>query len=186
MYLTVGATGVGDEKKFDLDKIYDDHRVVDEGTYHVALLLEIARWALEEGVSLEDTHPLYIFDAQMWDDDSTLKVDAGNGEGAWHLEVAKLAWYLKQQYDTDRQFAYLSQNHWKYIDFDDLDTEFDDNYSDEFNGDYSEYAIEWMSNSGESIPDHLEPYFDFEEYGKSLIEGMVEYEWNGCTYLYHQ
>lgn len=191
MFLTISGT-VASEFKVDLDKLANYvNDVVDVDTLHSAIVVDVARWALSEGISVSDTYPLYIYDAEIWEGEPADKqIDAGPDSETWMREVAELTWFVyhaKTYLDRDQVFAWLNKQHWKYVNFDNLEDDIAENYSQEFNGDHEDFAKEWMSNyCDESIPDHLEEFFDYQAYGERLISEMIEYEWNGTTYLYHQ
>lgn len=199
MYFTFDASGTDSQGEFDnklglSDLIDNDARVTDVESLHAVIVVTLAEWCIEKGVSLDDAFPLYLYDAEIWDNDTSLRVDAGPDTdfNVWTKELAQLAWYIEgtdsNYVDKDQVFAFLSDNHWKYINFDSLEDEVNDNYHTELtDNDYEEFAREYMSNfTCESLPAHLEAYFDFEAYGADLVNDFSQLEWNGRTFLYHQ
>jgi hypothetical protein len=188
MKLNVSSPNIDSDAEFDLDDLMDNMDMVDdEGTLHTALIIEIARWSLEHGQPFDDAYPTYVEDDnghELWvHGDSQSNPD-------WIKEVAQFAWFIRQEKDSwvddDLIFAYVNGEDWRYVDFDRL-SDWQDNYSQEYEGDAEEFARQWMSDVGdESLPDHLEPYFDYESYGEAMLNDYNQYEWNDRTFLFHQ
>ena len=195
MFLTFDAHGVTSvsetDFKLDLSGVMDnDDNVVCADTLYTSLLFRLAKWALERGISYDEIFPLYIHDAQYWDNDLSKRLDAGSGDDGWLKEIAQFAWFVEQDadsyIDSDQVFAVVNTLGWKYVDFDDLKSVIEDDYSREFDDDYEDFAREWMSDTGDGLPDHLEHHFDYDSYGRDLVESYEKYEWNDRTFLYNQ
>lgn len=69
------------------------------------------------------------------------------------------------------------------FDPDDFKKDWDENYRGRFE-DAASYAQDWHENAGEKIPEHLEPYIDWERYGTDLLRDMETYENGGYTYVF--
>lgn len=185
MYLTVEhAQNIEGAYKVDLSELIELPLCSGEETLQSLIVIKLATWALSLGASVSDVYPMSIFD------DNGLELDAGPSDNPdWIEEVAKFAWYVEvgrdNWIDPDQIFAVVDGVGWKWFDFDDMEQSVTDEYRSEFDGDYEDYAIEWMSDTGESIPDHLESHFDFESYGQELVGELSEYKWNDRTFLYH-
>lgn len=185
MYLTVEhAENIEDARKIDLSRLMELDVCLDEDVLQTLIVIEVARWALELGTSFDGVYPMYIHD------DNDIELDAGSSDNPdWIKEVAQFAWFVEQGsdswVDSDQIFAVVDGVGWKWVDFDNLDDAVTDEYRSEFDGDYEEYAKEWMSEIDDGLPDHLEPYFDYEAYGEAMVQELNEYKWNGRTFLYH-
>lgn len=187
MKIHVSSPNIDTDADFDLDDLMDNlDMVVDMETLHTALIIEIARWSLEHGAPFTDAYPTYVED----DNGNELWVHGDfTSNPEWIKEVAQFAWFIRQEKDSwvddDLIYAYVNGEDWRYVDFDSL-KDYEDNYSQEYDGDAEEFGRNWMYECGEGLPDNLEPYFDYERYGEDLLEGYNQYEWNGNTYLFHQ
>lgn len=191
MFLTIDAHGwTGGPAQIDLTGLYDDNEAVNAGALHTLLIIRLAQGAIRRGVGFDDITPLFIYDQSIWETpDISKAISVGDVDG-WIKEVAQLAWHIEAMPswgDTDQVYAYLNDCHWQYIDFDKLEDEVSENYHSEFDGDYEDFAREWMSNFGEGdLPDHLQSHFDYHSYGEELVEGFSQLEWNDRTFLYNQ
>ena len=115
-------------------------------------------------------------------------VNGGSSPLTQWEEIAKLAFWLhenEEEYEYGPVLATLSDSLWKYFDFDDIES-VKDEFSQEFDGDHGEYAREWLDSTDQKLPEWAEPYFNYDEYGEDLVQGMSEREWAGTTYLFHQ
>ena len=184
MILHVEAATGDYDGEIDLEALVNGDNVTNEASAHMALVIKVAQFALGAGVSFDDVEPKHI------DDGSGEDLDV-SGNDDWILEVAQLAYFLKvsidRRDDEDKYYAYINGNGWKWTDFDALKGEVEDNFHQELeNDDYEEFGKEYMSEyESESIPDHLEKYFDFEEYGRDEAGEYNSYEWNGKTFLFN-
>ncbi len=188
MLLHLASMEIDQDTVLDLNDLMDNNEnVTDANSLYTMLVVEIARWSLENAASFDAAYGQYVEDDngnELWiHGDSQSNPD-------WIKEVAQLVWYVNNElpswHDSDVVFAYVEGSGWRYFDFDNM-SEWKYHYSQEYDGDPEEFAINWMSDVGdESLPDHLEPYFDFEEYGKALLNNYYEYEWNDRTFLFYQ
>lgn len=191
MYLTYDALGVTSVTEYDFKIdltgiIENDDQVTDVNTLYTSLVWRIAKWAAEKGVDYDEVFPLHIHDGQYWENGvEKLSVDEKEG---WLKEVATFAWNVEQgpHIDSDQAYATINDVGWKWFDFDDFEDSINEDYHGEFDGDYDEFAREYESNYGESIPDRFYNHIDWEAYGRDLIEGYSEREWNNRTFLYVQ
>lgn len=172
----------GEQEEIGLDDIWIHSDVVDEDSMHALLVHHIALWALENGNRLDDITGLTVDD----EDGNELVITAESGDHSWIREVVKLYMWLiddKHRCGDEAILAYVDNTGWKWFDFDDFQTP-EDEYCQEFDGDYAEYARETMSDQGESLDERLERYFDYEEYGQHLVDGYNLVEWNGSQFLF--
>lgn len=151
---------------------------------HSAVVIEVAKIALAAGTSINN-----MWLDKFYTSNACEGVDGGKTDNptVWE-EVAKLYMWLTDDdnsYDVDPVMAAISDSGWQYVDFDSIEDE-RENFSQGFDGDYATYAEELSSDLGHDIPLHMQPYIDWEKYGKAIIDGMNAVEWNGKTYLFHQ
>lgn len=185
MILSIESTYNGSgspSHEIDLDDLVANDSCLSHDTLHSLIVIEVATWATKLGCSFDDVYPMHI------EDDNGHQLDAGPTDNtAWIKEVARLVWFVEQgswSVDPDRVFAVINAVNWKYVDFDDLQSFVDDDYCQEFEGDYEDFGRERASELCEDVPEHLERYFDYERYGRDVIEGYNAYEWNDRTFLY--
>lgn len=112
-----------------------------------------------------------------------------DGDYDWISDAAKLAWYVEHElsswHEPHALFAKIRGEGWKWTNFDELNS-WEDEYSQEYDGDAEEFGKNWLYETDGDLPDHLQPYFDYEAYGESLLEGYDQQEWGGMTYLFHR
>ncbi|UVD39742.1 ArdA-like antirestriction protein [Streptomyces phage RosePharie] len=166
----------------DLDDVWDEPSVLDAESLKLAVLHHIALWALEQDISM-DTVVGFTFDH----DGDEIEIEAKPGDWTWLDEVCLIVEFIKgnKHYCPDNAiFARIKDIGWKFFDFDtDLQTA-EDEYYQEFDGDYKEFARDWMDNVGESIAEHLEYHFDYESYGESLVEDYDRIEFASEEFLF--
>lgn len=202
MYLTFDATGTDSVTEFDnkldlSDLIENGENVTDEDSLFTLLVAKVAQWCVGKGVSFMDTFPLHIIDDMTWNE-SADKLDAGpdTEPQVWLKEIAQFAWFVEkgnQYLDRDQVFAYVNNVGWKWVDFDSLEEEVGERFFKELTSDrwgsidYHEFAKEYMSDfEVESVPEHLEKYFDYDAFGRDTVDEFESHEWNNKTFLYHQ
>lgn len=183
MHVNVDIVDKYSNEDIDISELFALDHVTDSDELATALKLAVAKVAIDYNVGFDKIDPDYI---EGDDSSDGLSIIATPGI-AWVEEVAKFAWHVLNDPDNDEgvYFAYVSNEHWNQFDFDDM-SDIDDNFQREFDGDYADYAREWMSEMGESLPDHLENHFDYEAYGESLLDGENVIEWGYCKYIFSE
>lgn len=147
----------------------------------VALILALAEVAVYNRVAFDAVTPDYVEDNEQND---TLKVYTGE-DNDWMTDLAKLAWHVQDEDDEGRHLAYIGDQGWTYFDFDNMG-QVDDEFSQEFDGDYEDFGIQQLENQDITLPDELERYFDFSQYGEDQMESYSVLEWGSVKYLFHQ
>jgi hypothetical protein len=173
--------------EIDLDDVWIQSDVIDEESFHGALVAKIATWALERGNTFDDITGLTV------DDDDGQELEIHNGTEShrhgWILEVVQLYMWLncdKHYCDDEAILARIDDIGWKWFDFDsDLQTA-EDEYYTQFHGDYEDFAKERLEDSGEGLPEWAEPYFDYSEYGENLVDEFDRVSWGSKEYLFSQ
>jgi len=163
----VDTNDYNDGTGLDLDEVWDEPGVFDADTLKLAVLHHIALWAMEYDFSM-DRIVGFTFD----NGGDELEIEATAGNWTWLTEVCQLVEFIKgnKHYCPDNAiFARIKDIGWKFFDFDSGLQAAEDEYYQEFDGDYKEFAREYMDNCGESIAEHLEYHFDYESYGESLV-----------------
>lgn len=166
----------------DLDEVWDEPGVFDADTLKLAVLHHIALWAMEQDISM-DRIVGFTFD----NDGDELDIEATAGNWTWLTEVCQLVEFIKgnKHYCPDNAiFARIKDIGWKFFDFDSDLQGAEDEYYQEFDGDYKEFARDQMDNCGESIAEHLEYHFDYESYGESLVEDYDRVEFASEEFLF--
>lgn len=180
MKFSVDSLG-GETETFDLDDLTLEWSVTDADTLSSLITMVVARYAVKSEVAFDSVWAGVLTD----DMDNELDMGPGDRPEVWS-ELAKLYIHLEtERHDGDMILACISNVGWKWFDFDNFD-DAREGYVGEFDGDHEAFALNRMENYGESIPDHMEPYFDFEAYGKDIVKSYSEVEWNGTTYLFDQ
>lgn len=184
MKLIVDTTGPTDALSIDIDTMIEECEDAD-GLFAL-VLARICRYVHRNSQSLDSFYVVQL----DGDEEEGLDVPDDDVPNFTHLrEACQLFWYLSERdrwVDEGRIFARLNDN-WRYVDFDDLKSEIEDNYHTEFDaGDEASWAEGYTDEVDLGIPDHLKPYFNYEAYAEALIAGFEQYEWNGTTYLYHR
>lgn len=182
MKLIVDTTGPTDQLELDIDTMLED--ALDADALFAKVLARICQYVIRNEQSLDS---LYVVQLDG-DEETGLDVPDDDGVDFAHLkEACQLFWYLSEKdswIDEGRVFARLNDN-WRYVDFDDLKEEVEDNYHTEFDaGDEAAWAEEYTDEVDLGIPDHLKSYFDYDAYAETLLSDFEQYEWCGKTYLY--
>lgn len=178
----------GEHKEIDLDDVWIHPDVIDEDSMHALLVVTIAVWALEnEQYTFDQITPMTVDD----DDGQELEIHQKQSDPhLWVREVVQLYMWLvieKTHYAPDEAIlAYVDNQGWKWIDFDTDLQEAEDKYHCEFNGDYEDYAKEFMDDCGESIAVHLEDHFDYSSYGEALVENYERVSWGRKEFLFDE
>lgn len=176
----------GENKEIDLGAVWIHGDVIDEDSMVGLLVHEIAVWALENGNRFDDIVPLTVDD----DDGQELEIhQEPTNPHLWIREVVQLYMWLdcnKHWIPDEAILAYVDNQGWKWTDFDSDLQSAEDEYHQEFDGDYEEFARDYLENSGDSLPEWAEPYFDFSEYGETLVEGYSECEWRYRKFLFSE
>ena len=175
----------GEHVEIDLDATWAEDDVMDEESFHAALVCRIALWALERNILFTDVSGLTV-DA---DAGQELVITHGDGNTGWILEVVQLYMWLNSDshYCEDEAIlAYIDNVGWDRFDFEsDLKTA-EDEYRQEFDGDYEDFAKEWMDSMGESLDENLEYYFDYSGYGENLVDGYNKVSWGYREFLFDE
>lgn len=50
-------------------------------------------------------------------------------------------------------------------------------------GEEEEFARNWLDNTEGDLPEYLQPYFDYQAYGETLVNDRASIDWEGRTYL---
>jgi hypothetical protein len=174
-------TGVGD---FSVDVDSAIAESVDATALCAVLLGRLLKQSVSQGCDASDFY-VYSLDGDV---EKGLMMSHGNSwDFSWLLEVSQFFWYLNEKpshVDEAQVFACIESRGWSRIDFELLGEAVETGYHREFDGDHEEFAREYMSDSCESLPDHLESHFDYDSYGESLLEKYEQCEWGGRTFLY--
>lgn len=181
MKLVIDTVGPTDPCVIDIDEMLESAKDADQ--LFAIVLGFVCRYVHINGRSLDD-----FFVVQMdGDREGGLDVPDDSASDFTHLrEACQLFWYMAvdgQRVDEGRIFARVN-DHWKYINFDDLSAEIEDSYYTEFDsGCEEEWAQEW-ANDCEGVPEGLMSYIDWKSYARDLLHDYEQYEWNGKVYLY--
>lgn len=176
----------GESKEIALDDVWLHSDVIDEDSMHALLVTNIAAWALENGNTFDDITPLTMED----EDGQELEIhQEGEYPHLWIREVVQLYMWL----NCDEHWApdgailgYVDNQGWKWTNFDSDLQQAENKYHQEFNGDYEDYAREWMSEVGEGLLDHLESHFDYSSYGEELVDGYSRVSWGYKEFLFSE
>ena len=174
-----------DYKELDLDDIWIHPDVTDEDSFHAVLVNEVALYAIEEDIRFTDVKGLTVDD----EDGQELSIDNELGTTEWIREVAQLYVHLlsdSHYCDDEAILAYIDNSGWKWFDFDSDLKSAEDEYSQEFDGDYEDFAKEWMDNMGETLSESHEYYFDYSGYGEFLVEGYSKCSWGSREFLFNE
>ena len=186
MHIVMDGFGEVEESTVDIDSMFEIYTIPDWETLHSAIIQRVARVAREGYISING----------MWakefvhesDPSHKFSVNGGSSPLTQWEEIAKLAFWLhenEEEYEYGPVLATLSNNLWKYFDFDDIE-DVKDSMSQEYSGDAAEFARQYMDDTETDLPEWAESYFDYESYGYDLILEMDERKWAGTTYLFHQ
>lgn len=189
MLIKIDSLGDSSEAEIDVDEILEEFDISDVESLYSAIVWRVAHHTMKAGCEPEDAW------ANTFEHEGH-ELDPHHYTGSLDVwkEIAQLCMWLhsggwngveQQEYDYLPIFASIQGQHWKFFSFDDIEGE-KENYSQEFDGDYDEFGREWMSELGEGLPDNLEYYFDYEAYGRDIIEGYTQYEYENVTYLFHE
>lgn len=176
----------GESKEIDLDDVWLHPDVTDEDSMHALLVTNIAAWALKNGNTLDDITPLTV------DDDGGQELEIyqePSNPHLWIRDVVQLYMWLncdKHWIPDEALLGYIDNQGWRWTDFESDLQQAENEYHKEFDGDYEEFAREWMSEVGEALLDHLESYFDYSSYGETLVEGYSEVEWGYKKFLFSE
>lgn len=155
----------------DLSDVWFEPDVIDADTMFLAVIHHIALWAMEGDHSMDD-----IKGFTLDNDGDELEIDSDAGNWTWLKNVCQVVEYTedrKNYLPTNAILASIKNEGWKWFDFDSL-KDLEDTYSQQFYGDYTEFAKEQMSSLDENLPEHLEYYFNYQDYGEHLIESDYE------------
>jgi hypothetical protein len=175
----------GEHKEIDLDDVWIHSDVIDEDDMHAMLVNVIAVWALENGNTFDDITPMTVDD----DDGQELEIHQdSNDPHKWIREVVQLYMWLncdKHYCPDEAVLGYIDNQGWKWFDFDDLQ-DIEDEYHSEFDGDYEDFAKEYMDGCGDALPEWAERYFDYAEYGEALVDDFEQVSWGHKEFLFTQ
>lgn len=194
MYLTFEhyeTSGTEDfANRIDLSAIAAEDDVLDWEDLRRGIIDELVKWCIEREVDLYDTFPLYLVDAQIWEDPEEYLDVSGDTLLKWPEKVAKFAWFvenLPSWIESDQVWAVVDNVHWEYVDFDNLKSFVEDDFHGEFLGDYEDFAQEWHENTSDfRLPEHMYHFVDWRSYGESLVSDFSEVRWNDRTFLYYR
>lgn len=188
MKLHITSTKIDNDLVLDSEQLCMDNCCVMTGEALFAKLLQrVCYWVTMQGGALSDVY-CDTFDGDE-EEDFDLGMAAGGGFFERLRDVALLIWYLKNgkatQIDEAQVFAVIENQGLKWFDFESIKSEVEDNCLGEYPDDVEEWAIEYLRETGQSLPDGLESYFDYEQFGQDMLrDNYSEVEWNGNTYLY--
>lgn len=182
LYISVHETGVYNEGGLDLDDLWESMDGSDEESFFEVLVCEVAKFAIEQNVSFGAVVG-FTFD----DSGDEMEITQTQDSAAWIHEVAQLVAFIKsnKHYCSDGAiFARVNDLGWNYVDFSSDLQDMEDEYYQEFDGDYADFAREWMENVGEGLQEQHESYFDYEAYGESMVDDYDRCSWADQEYLY--
>lgn len=176
----------GENLEIDLGDVWIHPDVIDEDSMVGLLVHRIALWAFENGNRFDDITPLTVDD----DDGQELEIHKEDtNPHLWIREVAQLYMWLdcdKHWIPDEATLGYVDNQGWKWTDFDSDLQRAEDEYHAEFDGDYEDFAKEWMSEMGESLDDHLERHFEYADYGEELVDGYSRVSWGYKEFLFSE
>lgn len=176
----------GEHTEIDLDDVWIHDDVIDEDSMHALLVTKIAVWALENGNTFDQITGLTVDD----DDGQELEIhQETSNPHLWIREVVQLYMWLncdKHYCEDEAILAYVDNQGWKWTDFDSDLQSAEDEYHSQFDGDYEDFAKEYMDGCGESIAEHLEYHFDYSSYGESLVDEFDRCSWGSKEFLFTQ
>lgn len=166
----------------DLDSVWGEPDVFDEETLRLAVLFRIALWAMEKGSSMDVIAGFTVDN----DGDEILipTVDEG-GDWKWLEQVVNLFVYVKTKsnHEANYYLALIKDSHWDGFDWDNFSSS-DDRYEREWDGDYEEFAKQYMESADQELLEALEGYFDYDQYGRDLVDEHYEViEFGGDEFL---
>ena len=91
------------------------------------------------------------------------------------FNTLKNAEVLDHIYIYEKMCAYLEVRSWS--DFEELVKDKESNWDDDiyiYEGSWADYGEEMFRNMGYSLPEHLEQFFDYEEYGRYIGSDYAE------------
>lgn len=175
-----------DNKVIDLDLLFGDECcVTDSETLFAALLVKVANWVQYSGGQFSDIY------CDTFDGDDETGFDLGVAVGSDFFErlreVALMAWYMKNEgkyVEEARVFAVIENQHIKYFDFESIQSEVEDDYHGEIE-DEEDWARQYLEDTDQALPDGLESYFDYQQFGEDLIrDSFTKVEWCGQEFIY--
>lgn len=173
-----------DYTQLDLNDIWEHGDVLGEDSMHAALVNEVALYAIDQGASFGDIVGYTIDD----EDGQELSINSSQGNSGWIREVVQLYMHLnvnaRHNCPDEAVLAYIDNVGWSQFKFDIHFDVVEDKYVSEFDGDYEDYAKERMSEQNEDLPDHLESYFNYSEYGESLVDEYDRVSWGYTEFLF--
>lgn len=183
LYWHIPNTGLyNDGGGLNLDDVWAEPHVATEEDLFQDILFRIALWAIGVDRTLDE-----VTGFTLDHDGGELEIKAeGSNHWGWLSEVAKLVFFDQTSHvPTNATLGYIENEGWDSVNFDCLARDIEDNYSQEYEGDYTDFAHQHMSDVGEEIPDHMEKYFDYESYGETLVDGYNRVEFANEEYLFH-
>lgn len=165
----------------------DDDRAIALASYIVRECLEDADGA---SFSMDDVLVECVYGERTNGDSVDVPLPDGHGTFAVLVEqcetLVKLHDLVERVYDVDNLMAVIEHEGWECFDFGGRD------WADRIHiivdkGDYEQFAKEEMDICDDSIPDHLEGFFDYQSYGKYLAtcSDYTEQVFNGQSYMMH-
>ena len=169
----------------DLDDVWAEPDVFDEETFKLAILFHIALWAKDSDYSNLTLDRVVGF--TLDNDGDEVEIKSEMGDWTWLDNVVDLYVYLqaKPYLEANMFLACIKNEDWDSFNWDNLD-HVEDTFHREWDGDYEEFAREWMDDVGEDLPEHLAHHFDYDAYGRDLIESYDRVEFANEEYLFHQ
>ncbi|AUG87446.1 hypothetical protein SEA_PERCASTROPHE_79 [Streptomyces phage Percastrophe] len=150
----------------DLSDVWAEPTVYDADDLFVAVVHHIALWALEKDYSMDR-----IVGFTLDHDGDEVEISGAAGDWTWLKEVCEVVVYDESDGSIPicAVLGSIKDTLWSQFNFDSIE-DLRDTYSQEWSGDYQDFAKEQMENSGEDLPEHLEYYFNYQDYGEHLIE----------------
>ncbi len=177
-----------DSDKAGFDELEDmDDRPIALASYIVRECLEDADGRLE--ITMDDIIVVEIHGEKTNGDTVDVPLPDGHGTFAVLIEqcetLVELHDLVDDCYDVDRLMAAIQHEEWDNFDFD--SKYWDDHIFGSFDeGDYEAFAKEEMEVCESEIPDHLQSYFDYEQYGRDLIDDSYYMTvFNGTMYVFN-
>lgn len=187
MKLYVTSTAIDAGLEVDISwQLNDGCCVTNADQLFCRMLVKICNWVVANGGELSDVY------CDSFDGNGETGFDLGLSSGADFFErlreVALLAWYIHEKgtwIEEARIFAVIENVGLKWFNFEDLESQVEDDYVGEYPDDAEEWARKWMNETDQAIPESLEQYFDYEQYGKDMLrDAHSTVEWNGQRFLY--
>lgn len=183
------ANVILDSDRSDIDDVEDNEdRAIALASYIVRECMDQAEgWA---HFTMDDVLVECVYGERTNGDSVDVPLPDGHGTFAVLVEqcetLVKLHDLVEKVHDVDHLMAVIEHEGWEWFDFDSRD------WADRIHiivdeGDYEQFAKEEMDICDDSIPNHLEDFFDYQSYGEHLAirSDYTEQVFNGRSYMMH-